>query len=237
MEKLKPDIENVFSVGYRCNTDDFLNYASVRNCSGPFSYMVSDLETSLNFIETNFEDFTNVNLIKASEHSFTWNGRKWKHDLFFNNKFLPESHDKAVDKIDRMCCWNHHNLHDKKTIETIQRRQDRLLTSINKKNTLLIYIEKLQKHDFKKSDKKYIHQNKILKFLSDKKNTHMCVLLPFAEFEITPILENINPQLNMIFYRSSNDMHINDVQDKKINWLEIKNIFLKLYSFKNLIKY
>lgn len=65
----------------------------------------------------------------------------------------------------------------------------------------------------------------------------MCVLLPFAEFEITPILENINPQLNMIFYRSSNDMHINDVQDKKINWLEIKNIFLKLYSFKNLIKY
>jgi len=38
-------INNVFSVGYKCNTDGFLDkFLKIRKYSSPFSYMVINIE-------------------------------------------------------------------------------------------------------------------------------------------------------------------------------------------------
>ena len=37
-------INNCFSIGYRCVTDDFMKGLNIYKYSSPFSYMVCDLE-------------------------------------------------------------------------------------------------------------------------------------------------------------------------------------------------
>jgi len=76
-------IANSFSIGYRCNTDDFMKGLNIRKYSSPFSYMVCDLETSIHFIMNNFKDFLNVTSKNKNKHKFKWNGKLWNHNFFF----------------------------------------------------------------------------------------------------------------------------------------------------------
>jgi hypothetical protein len=49
------EINYVFSVGYRCNSVEFLRRFEVSKFSGPFDWMYIDLETSLMNIHNRFE--------------------------------------------------------------------------------------------------------------------------------------------------------------------------------------
>ena len=47
-------INNIFSIGYRCTNDELLKSMKLREYSGPFSYMVIDYKSALEFIENRF---------------------------------------------------------------------------------------------------------------------------------------------------------------------------------------
>ena len=58
------NINNIFALGFKCNTDDFLSkFLKIRRYSSPFSYMVIDIKTALNFIDNNFLNYTNKDFI------------------------------------------------------------------------------------------------------------------------------------------------------------------------------
>lgn len=52
---MKPIINFIFSIGYRCYSPDFLNNFKLRKMSSPFDYLFIDFETSLNIINNNFD--------------------------------------------------------------------------------------------------------------------------------------------------------------------------------------
>jgi hypothetical protein len=125
---MKIKIKNVFSIGYRCNTDDFLKMLKIRNYSSPFSYMVIDFKTSIYFIINKFNNFHNIYYINNKEDKYyKWYGNNWNHDLFFNKIFLQDKLIKNVNEWDRICVWNHHNLTDSNTIKSMKCRINRFL--------------------------------------------------------------------------------------------------------------
>ena len=50
----KTVITDIYSLGYRCNTDDLMKQMNIRNYSSPFSYMVIDYKSVFHYINTNF---------------------------------------------------------------------------------------------------------------------------------------------------------------------------------------
>lgn len=224
-------INHCFSIGYRCNTDDFMKSIGIRKYSSPFSYMVCDLKTSLDFIESKFKDFTNVIVKKNNNHNYLWNGRYWGHDLFFNVKFIPNNDYMSINTMQRVCCWNHHNLEDEMVINTINRRCDRLLNALNSNgNTLLIYIENLQIYN----DENWLSYLKIdilLKFLKNKPNCYMLILIPLLNYDKDNILLKINNFINVIFHKSNANVNGNDFGDNTIPWASIQQFTLENYTF------
>jgi hypothetical protein len=71
----KIDITNIYSIGYRCITDDFLVKLKIRNYSSPFSYMVIDYKTVFEFINNNFNNYLDVYYIQNS--NCTWCKSRW----------------------------------------------------------------------------------------------------------------------------------------------------------------
>ena len=47
---MKPIINFIFSIGYRCYSPDFLNTFNLIKMSSPFDYLFIDFETSLKII-------------------------------------------------------------------------------------------------------------------------------------------------------------------------------------------
>ena len=65
------NINNIFAIGFRCNTDEFLDkFLKIRRYSSPFSYMVIDIKTALHFIDNNFLTYTDMNFIKNGEFTY-----------------------------------------------------------------------------------------------------------------------------------------------------------------------
>ena len=227
------DIKYCFSVGYRCVVDELMETMGIREFSGPFSWMVCDIETSLGFIENQFEDFTNVIRINRSNHNFCWTPNKfWAHDLFFNHKFLPADRNIDVSTIRRMCCWNHHHLDNKETLNAIHRRIKRMSDALSNKNnnTLLLYIDNLQ--TYSSTDVNFYYNSTLLqRFLSNKPNVQMCYLIPLIDYPNLPTLVNTNGQLNLLLYKSDASGHINDINNKNIKWDIIRDTLKSLYSF------
>ena len=60
-------IKKVFSIGYRCNTDDLMKQMNIRNYSSPFSYMVIDYKSVFKYINNNFEDFCDIIYLNNKE--------------------------------------------------------------------------------------------------------------------------------------------------------------------------
>jgi hypothetical protein len=103
-------IKNVFSLGYRCNSDKFLNEnLKVRKYASPFSHLIIDIESALNFIDTDFKDFLNKDCIRSDIKSFILDGKT--HECFHVHKICEVS-DFSVDisGVKRICMWAHHNL-------------------------------------------------------------------------------------------------------------------------------
>ena len=222
-------INHCFGLGYRCNTDEFMKSLSIRKYSSPFSYMVTDLETSINFIKTDFLEFTNVVSIK--EHRYKWNNHYWKHHLFFNIKYVPDDKYMNINLMKRVCCWNHHNLEDLSIIKSIKRRSNRLINAIKSNlNTLLIYIENIQLYTDNNWEL-YINLELIVDFIKDKPCCYILLLIPLLNFTEDPYLYKINEFINVIYYNSNTERDINDYGHKNIKWDIIQKITLNLYKF------
>ena len=221
-------IVNCFSIGYRCNTDDFMKDLNIRKNSSPFSYMVCDLETSIQFILNNFQDFLNVT--SKPIHNFKWNDKKWCHHLFFNNSFIPNKDNVEINKIKRICVWNHHDINNTIIIDSIKRRCNYLLNADKLSNVLYIYIDNIQNYDTDNWEN-YFPKESVLNFISNNHNRHILLLLPLLNYYNDPIIYKINTNLSVIFYESNIDGNINDYDNPKIKWNIIKDLVFKNYSF------
>lgn len=72
------NINNIFAIGFRCNTDEFLDkFLKIRRYSSPFSYMVIDIKTALSFIDNNFENYINKDFIEPGKNTYKFNKRNW----------------------------------------------------------------------------------------------------------------------------------------------------------------
>jgi hypothetical protein len=222
------NIKNCFNIGYRCNTDTFLIELNIRKYSSPFSYMVIDLETSLNFIKVNFKDFFKVIKYKSYEQNFKWNGPIWtQSDLYFNIQSIPKDTNIDITNMKKICCWNHHNLSDKNIISSIQRRINHLLSCLkSNENTLLMYVSNINRNI---QNTNYLID--LCNNFINSKHTFFCILVPLIEYENSPTLCKINEYINLIYYKSNTEGHINDIDNSKIRWDLIKNIIRENYDF------
>lgn len=221
-------ITNCFGIGYRCVTDKFMKGLNIRKYSSPFSYMICDLETSIEFIINNFEDYLNVTLIL--DDKFKYNNNKWYDHLFFNNKFKLEETDIEISSLKRICVWNHHDLNNIEIINSIKGRYLHLLDADKLSNILYIYIDNIQNYT---SDnwEDYFKKEIVLNFINMNINRYILLLLPLLNYNFNPTLYKINPHINVIFYESNTDDFINDYESPKIKWNLINKLVLENYSF------
>jgi hypothetical protein len=93
--------------------------------------MTIDLETSLHFIKTRFEGFTNV--IRKSDE---------KNE---NGVYDFTHRDYPFNGWDKICQWSHHDLSDSTVVESLKRRAKRLVDCIDSPTTLLLYYDKVNR--------------------------------------------------------------------------------------------
>lgn len=169
---MKPIINFIFSIGYRCNSTDFLTNFKLRKMSSPFDYSFIDFETSLKIINTQFNDYCNdiillnknkqrielfykkhTSAIKNKFHTLLKNDVGYMahnyngHNLLFNQNYFDDSiePDKNLYNWKTICCFYHHDISDSNTYYTIKKRCERFNNIINKYNqtTALFYITKI----------------------------------------------------------------------------------------------
>lgn len=132
-------MKNIFTIGFRCNVDEFLkDYLHMRQWSSPFSYMVIDFDSCINFINNNFEGF--IDNIETGNSTNTFNHNRWWFG-FYNT--IMGDFDKYADILDLstpVCMWNHHDLNDPTVRESLKRRIKRFQETDNK---LLLHMTKL----------------------------------------------------------------------------------------------
>jgi FkbM family methyltransferase len=221
-------IQNCFNIGYRCTTDNFMIRLNIRKYSSPFSYMVCDLQTSLQFIQNDFEDF--LNIVSKQYHNFRWNNKPWNHHLFFNHKFIPYKDNININTLKRICVWNHHDLNNITIINSIKRRCLRLLNADKLSNILYIYIDNIQTYETDNWEN-YFPKEIVLNFIQNKTNRYILLLLPLLNFNNNPVLYKINTYLNVIFYESNIDGNTNDSDNPKIKWNLLHDLVLQNYTF------
>ena len=168
---MKPIINFIFSIGYRCYSTEFLNKFKLRKMSGPFDYLFIDFETSLKIINNNFDDYLydiisfnkntknielfykkNTNKIKKNVYELLVNDIGYMADnyngnnLLFNQNYLDDN--KLNDNLynwNTICAFHHHNILNSNIYNTIKKRCERFNNIINKYNetTALFYITKI----------------------------------------------------------------------------------------------
>ena len=219
------NIDNCFTIGYRCTADSFLKYLNIRKYSGPFSYMVIDLETALYFIKNNFKNYFDV--ISIKNHNYLWNNKKWSPHLYFNKKFIPNNIE--ISKNKRICCWNHHDLSSLDVKNSINRRINHLLYSLKTNNTLLLYISNIKIN--KDESKSLIKLSNDFLININSKYVYILILCPLINYENNPIINKISNNINIIYYKSNMEGHINDITNNKIRWDLVKKLILENYNF------
>ena len=168
---MKPIINFIFSIGYRCYSTDFLNNFKLRKMSSPFDYLLIDFETSLKIINNNFDDYlydiilinknnkhielfykkntTEINnkFIELLENNIGYMAHNYNDKkILFNQNYLDVN--KLNDNLfnwNTICCFFHHNILDSNIHTTIKKRCERFNNIINKYNetTTLFHITKI----------------------------------------------------------------------------------------------
>jgi len=224
------NITNCYGIGYRCTTDYFMIGLNIRKYSSPFSYMVCDLHTSIQFIQNEFKDFLNVETKQNNKHNFKWNGRSWNHNLFFNNRFIPENPEIEINKIKRICVWNKHDINNETIVNSIKQRCLRLLNADKLSNVLYIYIDNVQNY-VTDNWEYYFPKEIVIEFINNNHNRYILLLLPLLNFNNSPVLYKINNQLNVVFYETNMEGNSNDYDNSKIKWDVINKYVLDNYHF------
>jgi hypothetical protein len=167
---MKPIINFIFSIGYRCYSTDFLNNFKLRKMSSPFDYLFVDLETSLKIINNNFYDYLNdiilfnkntQNIQLFYKKNTTEINNKFyellknnigymAHNyndvtLLFNQNYLHNELDDNLYNWNTICSFHHHNVLDSNIYSTLKKRCERFNIIYNKYNqtTALFYITKI----------------------------------------------------------------------------------------------
>ena len=221
------NINNIFSIGFMCNSDEFLaNFLKIRKYSSPFSYMVIDIKTALNFIKDNFKNYTNIKFINPGKNTYKFNKQNWSCNNIHKYSIIKNDYVDILD-MDKICIWNHHNLYDNNTIKSINRRSLHLLECLNKKpdTMLLFYIEKIQQYGEKTC---YFDKN-ILKHYNY--NCNFLILIPLLNFDNDPFLFYDDLQIRIIYFNSNLASCSTDINHHIEEWNKLQILINKLYNF------
>ena len=221
------NINNIFAIGFRCNTDDFLSkFLKIRRYSSPFSYMVIDIKTALNFIDNNFLNYTNKDFILFGKNTYKFNKSIWYCNIYIHKYSIITNDYVDILDMDKVCIWNHHNLYDENIINSLNRRSLHLLECLNKKpdTTLLFYIEKIQKYE--ETGCCYFDKN-----ILDKYNCKFLILIPLLNFNSDPILFYDDSRIRIIYFNSNLEGWATDITSHREEWNKLQILINKLYNF------
>jgi len=219
------NIKNIFSIGFRCNSDEFLmNYLKIRKYSSPFSYMVIDIKTALHFILNNFENYTNKDFIDSGNNTYKFNKHNWSCNNIHKYSVITNDYVDILD-MDKVCIWNHHDLYDENIINSINRRSLHLLECLNIKpdTMLLFYIEKIQQYGEKKC---YFDKN-----ILDNINCNFLILIPLLHFNEDPFLFYDDTRIRIIYFNSNLEFWSTNTNSHIEEWNKLQILINKLYSF------
>jgi len=220
------NIDNIFSIGYRCNSCEFLEkYLNIRKYSSPFSYVVIDINTALNFIDTKFETYVDMKYIRPGNKKYKFNNREWTSKFIHSDSILNDEKSDILE-MDKICIWCHHNLNDINIKKSFNKRSEHLLFKIhNTPNTcLLFYIEKLQNYD----------ENIINYFNTDLLKKYECkflIIIPLLNFNKDPFLFYEDDKIKIIYFNSNTSGWGVDAQCNANEWIKLKNLINSLYHF------
>lgn len=218
-------ITNIFSLGYRCNTDAFTDkFLNIRKYSSPFSYMVIDIVTALNFIDSNFKEYTEKNMLIPSKPPYKFNRKLWNCQFIHKKSDMPNNSTDILD-MKHVCIWNHHNLNDPKIIDSLQRRAKHLLKCIREKpvTTLLFYIEKMQEYH---GDQMYFDTSVLRKY-----KCKFLILVPLLNFKSEAQIYYSDEQINVIYFNSNRELWGTDINSHPEQWANLSKIINNLYNF------
>lgn len=226
-------IDSVFSIGFRCNTDDFLaDYLNIRKYSSPFSHMVIDIKMALNFISTNFKNYIDKEYILPGNNTYKFNNQNWICNHIHKFSEIKDDKDKCdkdkcVDILldtNNVCIWNHHDLNDENIINSFKRRSSHLLKCLKEspKSTLLVYIERIQKQNY--FDKKFFDE-------LDKYNCNFLILIPLFKFNLEPFVFYSNKNVKIIYFNSNYEGYATEKYCLTEDWNKIKSLVNNLYTF------
>ena len=228
------NINNIFSLGFRCNTDEFLSeFLKIRRYSSPFSYMIIDIKTALNFIDNNFLNYTNENFILPGKDTYKFNKDNWSCKNIHKYSILTDDYVDILD-TEKVCIWNHHNLYDKNIVNSLNRRSLHLLECLDKKSdtTLLFYIEKIQTYK-----EKVCRQDEAEgvcyfdKSILDNYNCNFLILIPLLNFNSDPILFYDDSRIRIIYFNSTYEGIATDIRYNIEEWNKLQILINKLYNF------
>jgi hypothetical protein len=163
------EINYVFSVGYRCNSVQFLRRFEVSKFSGPFDWMYIDLETSLMNIHNRFEFYLNdIVILNKNENKLinikNKNFESINSDILklydSNISYMNEDYFKTTLPINqnftivnssnlyewnRICVFLHNNLMSDDEVNKLKIRIDRLneVMDKDKSKVMLFHISKI----------------------------------------------------------------------------------------------
>ena len=220
------NINNIFALGYRCNNDEFLiKFLKIRKYSSPFSYMVIDINSALDFIDNKFLNYTNMNYIANGNDTYKFNKRDWTCNHVHTCSVIENEHVDILD-MDRVCIWNHHDLRDNNVINSINRRSSHLLECLHNKSdtTLLFYIEKIQKYEREKES--YFDINRL-----DKYDCKFLIFIPLLDFNADPFIFYDNSNIRIIYFNSDLALWGTDINSHTDEWSKLEVLVNKLYHF------
>lgn len=167
---MKPTVNFVFTIGYRCYSPNFLKKYDLRRMSGPFDFLIVDLETALKIINNKFDDYLcdivsfhkdnqevqlfykkNTTEISNKIHELMKNNIGYMADsynhrtLWFNQNYLDDKLSENQYNWNAICSFHHHDVTDSTIYATMQRRYERFNNILSKydETTALFYITKI----------------------------------------------------------------------------------------------
>jgi hypothetical protein len=224
------EITNIYSIGYRCNNDDLLTFMGIRKYSSPFSYMIIDYKTALNYIDNSFNNYDNFKYINNKSGQYMWcNNDKWKNELYFRLYYPDNNKTKNLSDWENICVSNHHNLNTE--IDKIKLRSDRLLYNLNNKNeTLMLFcIHKIQNYSDDNINN-YIDIEFLIKF-NNKYDTHLLFIIPLFNYNLDPKIKYNSNKITIIYLNSFYEGNGTAFNDERIKWNEIIKIMNNNYNF------
>lgn len=137
-------INYIFSIGYRCNSVQFVRKYNMSKFSGPFDWMYIDLDSSLINIRDKFSDYLiDVNIeidgsLKYMDQDYS------KTRLPINKKFTERMGNDLYD-WEKICIFLHHDTEKPEEVEKIKLRADRFnsLIESDPEKIMLVYISKI----------------------------------------------------------------------------------------------